>query len=171
MVTLHNIRHRPYTKIICTLGPATDQGEVLRDLLLNGMNVARLNFSHGSHKDHLARVQRFKALRDETGMPAALLCDMHVTEQGGRHACFVSQRLEPLNAGEMILVATVRKIQSRHVHAVEEEIPEYLSLIRCRAECADDFGVGSMPDVMQCYHPIAIFFLSAVCRPLSSSLS
>ena len=77
---MNNIRYRPYTKIICTLGPATDKGEVLRDLLLNGMNVARLNFSHGSHEDHLSRVQRFKALRDETGIPAALLCDMQGPE-------------------------------------------------------------------------------------------
>ena len=40
------------TKIICTMGPATDNEDVLRDLMLNGMDVARLNFSHGSHEEH-----------------------------------------------------------------------------------------------------------------------
>ena len=39
------------TKIICTMGPATDNEDVLRDLMLNGMDVARLNFSHGSHEE------------------------------------------------------------------------------------------------------------------------
>lgn len=41
------------TKIICTMGPATDNEDVLRDLMLNGMDVARLNFSHGSHEEAL----------------------------------------------------------------------------------------------------------------------
>lgn len=40
------------TKIICTLGPSTDKGDVLRDLIANGMNVARFNFSHGSYEEH-----------------------------------------------------------------------------------------------------------------------
>ena len=43
------------TKIICTMGPATDNEDVLRDLMLNGMDVARLNFSHGSHEEALER--------------------------------------------------------------------------------------------------------------------
>ena len=41
------------TKIICTMGPATDNEDVLRDLMLNGMDVARLNFSHGSHEESI----------------------------------------------------------------------------------------------------------------------
>ena len=46
------------TKIICTMGPATDNEDVLRDLMLNGMDVARLNFSHGSHEEALERINR-----------------------------------------------------------------------------------------------------------------
>ena len=44
------------TKIICTLGPATEDDNVLRDLMLSGMNVARINFSHGTHESHLKTI-------------------------------------------------------------------------------------------------------------------
>ncbi len=63
------------TKIICTLGPATDDREVLKRMMLSGMNVARLNFSHGDHKDHLKRMNAVKELRQELGLPIALLLD------------------------------------------------------------------------------------------------
>ena len=51
------------TKIVCTLGPATDREGVLREMLLSGMNVARFNFSHGDHAGHKARLDQLKALR------------------------------------------------------------------------------------------------------------
>ena len=63
------------TKIICTLGPSTDKGDVLRELIANGMNVARFNFSHGSHEEHLGRLEKLKALREELGKPVAALLD------------------------------------------------------------------------------------------------
>ncbi len=63
------------TKIICTLGPATDNEEVLRDLFYNGMNVARLNFSHGSHEEHKMRVDSFKRIREDLRFPVGLLLD------------------------------------------------------------------------------------------------
>ena len=56
------------TKIICTLGPSTDKGDVLRDLIANGMNVARFNFSHGSYEEHGGRLAKLKALREELGL-------------------------------------------------------------------------------------------------------
>lgn len=63
------------TKIICTLGPATDHDQIVRDMMLKGMNVARLNFSHGTHEEHLQRVNRLKRIREELGLPVALLLD------------------------------------------------------------------------------------------------
>ena len=63
------------TKIICTLGPSTDKEGVLRDLIANGMNVARFSFSHGSHEEHLGRLEKLKALREELGKPVAALLD------------------------------------------------------------------------------------------------
>ncbi|NLK26807.1 MAG: pyruvate kinase [Clostridiales bacterium] len=63
------------TKIICTLGPSTDKGEVLRELIITGMDVARFNFSHGDHEEHLGRLQRIEALREELNIPVATLLD------------------------------------------------------------------------------------------------
>ncbi len=63
------------TKIICTLGPATDNPDVLKELMLCGMNTARINFSHGSYEEHLKRINMVKKLRDELGVPVPLLLD------------------------------------------------------------------------------------------------
>ena len=63
------------TKIICTLGPATDKGDVLRQLVTEGMNVARFNFSHGSYEEQKARLDKLIALREELGRPVAALLD------------------------------------------------------------------------------------------------
>lgn len=53
------------TKIICTIGPASDSYEAIKNLMLAGMNVARLNFSHDVHEKHLERINTIKKLRDE----------------------------------------------------------------------------------------------------------
>ncbi len=63
------------TKIICTLGPATDDENVLRELMLNGMNVARLNMSHQTHEVHKVRIDTIKRLRKELNLPIAILLD------------------------------------------------------------------------------------------------
>ena len=63
------------TKIVCTLGPSTDQEGVLREMMLAGMNVARFNFSHGSHEEHKARLDALKALREELNLPVAAMLD------------------------------------------------------------------------------------------------
>lgn len=63
------------TKIICTMGPATDNEETLKSLMLSGMDVARLNFSHGTHEEALERINRIKKVREELDMPVAILLD------------------------------------------------------------------------------------------------
>ena len=63
------------TKIVCTLGPATDDEEILKELMLAGMNVARINFSHGNYQDQEERINMFKKVRNELRMPIPLLLD------------------------------------------------------------------------------------------------
>ena len=63
------------TKIVCTMGPATDDEEILRTLMKEGMNVARLNFSHGTHEEQKKRMDMIKKLRAEMGLPVAILLD------------------------------------------------------------------------------------------------
>lgn len=63
------------TKIVCTLGPATDNEDVLRQMMIEGMNVARCNFSHGSYDEHKKRMDMVKKLRKEVGKPVAILLD------------------------------------------------------------------------------------------------
>ena len=61
------------TKIVCTLGPATDKPGVLKQVMEAGMNVARFNFSHGTHEEHLSRLKKVRALRTELGLFVATL--------------------------------------------------------------------------------------------------
>jgi len=63
------------TKIICTIGPATNDDDVLRNMMLAGMNVARLNFSHGSHEDHRKNIERVRRIAAELGKQVAILSD------------------------------------------------------------------------------------------------
>jgi pyruvate kinase len=64
------------TKIVCTIGPASEKEDVLQALILNGMNVARLNFSHGSHEGHLQKIKTIRALSGKLDRPVAILLDL-----------------------------------------------------------------------------------------------
>ena len=64
-----------FTKIICTLGPAVDNEESIRQLAEAGMNAARFNFSHGTHESHLATLNKVKKVREELGYPIATILD------------------------------------------------------------------------------------------------
>ena len=63
------------TKIICTLGPSSESEETLRRLMIEGMDVARFNFSHGTHEEQLEKFNRVKHIREELGLPVAALLD------------------------------------------------------------------------------------------------
>lgn len=64
------------TKIVCTMGPASDSELTLRNLIAEGMDIARLNFSHGSQNEHLARINRIKKVRRELNAPTAIMLDL-----------------------------------------------------------------------------------------------
>ncbi len=63
------------TKIVCTIGPASKDSGTLKKMLAAGMNVARINFSHGTHEEHKETIDTFRKVRDELGYPAAVLLD------------------------------------------------------------------------------------------------
>ena len=99
------------TKIICTLGPSTDKEGVLRDLIANGMNVARFNFSHGSYEEHGGRLANLKALREELGKPVAALLDTKGPEI----------RLKEFKNGvEMLEVGQTFTLTTREVEGTKE---------------------------------------------------
>ena len=63
------------TKIVCTIGPASNNVETLKAMCRAGMNVARLNFSHGTHEDHKKNIEMLKSVREELNIPLAILLD------------------------------------------------------------------------------------------------
>ena len=63
------------TKIICTIGPSSENEETLTQMCLAGMNVARLNFSHGSHEEHEKKIELIKKVRRKLGLPIAIMLD------------------------------------------------------------------------------------------------
>ena len=68
------------TKIICTIGPASESKEVLTAMCKAGMNVARLNFSHGTHEEQLKKINTIKQLRRELTTPFEIISDTKGTE-------------------------------------------------------------------------------------------
>ena len=63
------------TKIVCTMGPNSNDLEVMRKLVQGGMDIARFNFSHGDHKEQKERMDMLKSVREEAGVPVAILLD------------------------------------------------------------------------------------------------
>ena len=70
------MRRTRNAKIVATLGPASSDPKIIRQLFLAGVDVFRLNFSHGSHADHSARFKDIRALEAETGRPISILADL-----------------------------------------------------------------------------------------------
>ena len=80
------------TKIICTIGPASENEEVLTQMCLAGMNVARLNFSHGTHEEHEKKIELIKRVREKLGIPLAIMLDTKGPEY--RIRTFASGKIE-----------------------------------------------------------------------------
>ncbi len=92
------------TKIVCTQGPATDDDEIVRQLIRNGMNVARFNFSHGSHEEHTARIERIRRVSREEGVPVAIMLDTKGPEI--RTGELVDHQKVMLTEGSTVVVTT-----------------------------------------------------------------
>ena len=91
------------TKIICTIGPASENEEVLTQMCLAGMNVARLNFSHGSHPEHEQKVALIKRVRQKLNLPIAILLDTKGPEY--RIKTFVGGKIT-VKAGQIFTFTT-----------------------------------------------------------------
>ena len=63
------------TKVICTIGPASETEDILTEMCLAGMNVARLNFSHGTHEEHQEKIDTIKKVRSQLDLPIAIMLD------------------------------------------------------------------------------------------------
>ena len=96
------------TKIVCTLGPAVDDEAMLRELMTAGMDVARFNFSHGTHEEHRARMDLLKRLRGDMDVPCAILLDTRGPEI--RTGALAGGRPVQLRAGDS-LVLTERAVE------------------------------------------------------------
>lgn len=92
------------TKIICTLGPSANSYEVLKELFLSGMDVARFNFSHGDHEEHLERLEIIERLREELNIPVATLMDTKGPEI--RIGNFKDNQKIQLKAGQTFTLTT-----------------------------------------------------------------
>ena len=91
------------TKIICTIGPACDNEKTLTRMCKNGMNVARLNFSHGTHEEHKAKIDLVKKVREKLNMPIAIMLDTKGPEY--RIKTFQNGRIT-LNDGDKFIFTT-----------------------------------------------------------------
>ena len=92
------------TKIVCTMGPATEDDAVLRELIRNGMNVARFNFSHGSHDYHRKNIERVRQIAAEEGANVAILLDTKGPEV--RTGLLVDHNKVTLEEGSEIVLTT-----------------------------------------------------------------
>lgn len=88
------------TKIVCTMGPACSDEETITKMCLAGMNVARMNFSHNTHKDHEERINMVKKVREKLGLPIAILLDTKGPEY--RIKTFKNGKIE-LKAGDKFI--------------------------------------------------------------------
>ena len=93
------------TKIVCTIGPATDDDKVMREMMLAGMNVARFNFSHGDYEMHKRRFEQVVRLRNELKLPIATMLDTKGPEI--RLGKFVDDKPVVIKDGDTYTLTTV----------------------------------------------------------------
>ena len=96
------------TKIICTIGPASENAETLKKMCQAGMNVARLNFSHGTHEEQQNKINLIKQVRKELGLPLAIMLDTKGPEY----------RIRTFKDGKVMVSAVARNTRSRLTKSV-----------------------------------------------------
>ena len=111
------------TKIICTIGPASDKEEVLTRLCRSGMNVARLNFSHGTHPEHKEKIDLIKRVREKLNLPIAIMLDTKGPEY--RIGTFENGKITLEDGDEFIfttedIVGDQSRVSVSYKHLVEE---------------------------------------------------
>lgn len=119
------------TKIVCTIGPASEKKEVFKALVENGLNVARLNFSHGDHAEHLARITMIKEVRQELKKPVAILLDTKGPEirTGKFHEPVVLQEGQTFTLTTDEFVGTQEKCQISYEGLPADVVPGNTILI------------------------------------------
>ncbi len=113
------------TKIVCTLGPASVKGDNLRSIILAGMDVARFNFSHDTHENHLKRLEQLRALCRELNVPIAAMLDTKGPEI--RLGDFAAESVT-LAAGQEFILTTREELgDDRHVSITFKDLPKDVS--------------------------------------------
>lgn len=114
------------TKIVCTIGPASSSEETLREMCLAGMNVARLNFSHGTHEAHLKTLETIKKVRREMGLPIAVLLDTKGPEY--RIGVFENGKIQLNEGDEFTFTSDNITGNEKRVSVSYKELPKELSV-------------------------------------------
>ncbi len=112
------------TKIVCTLGPISGNEAVIEEMLKSGMNVARLNFSHGDHPYHKAMLDSFRRVRDRLKLPAAVLLD---TKGPEIRTINISGDKTELRAGDKLTLVTAESKNKNGVKITYNDLPKKLS--------------------------------------------
>ena len=113
------------TKIVCTMGPACDNEDTLREMIKAGMNVARFNFSHGSYEEHHERIERVRRLAAELGQPVGILLDTKGPEV--RTGLLKDHKKVTVNEGDRIIV-TAAPTTEDNLGTAEHISLDYLNL-------------------------------------------
>ena len=110
------------TKIVCSLGPSSSEDSVVRALILAGMNVARLNFSHGTHETHRASIERVRRISADLGIPVAILLDTKGPEI--RTGLVENEGTVKINKGDDVVITA----DDCYTTAAKEQIPAHISI-------------------------------------------
>ncbi len=134
------------TKIICTIGPASENEEILTAMCQAGMNMARLNFSHGSHQEHRRKIELITRVREKLGMPIAIMLDTKGPEY--RIGTFANGKVT-VKAGDTFTFTTDEVVGDAHIVSVN-----YMQLVK-------NLNVGDR--ILVC-NGLVIFEVTELCR-------